>query len=57
MNYKLYKTYSGDWYKIPVDNYETDVVKYRKALRNGDEKTMFKYESGITGWKYEPNIL
>jgi len=56
--YELYKSYTGDWFKIPVDMYEQDVLVYRKALRDGDEKTMIKLESGETGWKYyEPHVL
>ena len=58
MNYKLYKSYSDDWFKIPAETYDRDVNDYRKALTNGDEKVMIRFESGMTGWKYvEQNIL
>lgn len=58
MKYKLYKSYSGDWFKVPYNNAERDIKDYVKALRNGDEKTMIKLETGLTGWKYyEPNAI
>lgn len=58
MNYKLYKSYSGDWFNIPVETYERDVKDYEKALTYGEEKVMIMFESGVTGWKYvEQNVL
>jgi|LakMenEpi03Aug12_release.lakeMendotaPanAssembly.Ray.scaffolds.fasta_scaffold6793787_1 hypothetical protein len=58
MNYIKYKSYSGDWFKIPKDTAERDINDYRKALTHGDEKVMIMFESGMTGWKYDDqNVL
>jgi hypothetical protein len=48
---RLFQSESGDWYKIPVDQYLLDVTAYREAVARADEPTMLKYEEGRTGWR------
>ena len=54
MAMKSFRTYSGDNYLIPAEQYEHEVKEYREALNRGDERTMLKFEGGETGWKYAP---
>ena len=45
---------SGDRYMIDARTYDADMTAYEAALDAGHETTMEAFESGSTGWSYEP---
>ena len=51
MKSKQFKSYSGDLFEIPVDNYNSETAAYQKAVEEGDESAILKFEEGTTGWK------
>lgn len=47
-----FMTESGDTYLIDEDKYEKETNEYIKAVNNGDEETIMKFETAQTGWEY-----
>nr|WP_229650256.1 hypothetical protein [Vibrio splendidus]MCC4882916.1 hypothetical protein [Vibrio splendidus] len=54
MKNKVFLSYSGDMFLIPVEQFEQETKAYCEAIKNGDEETMLKFEEGETGWTYAP---
>ena len=52
---RSFKSYSGDYYLIPAEQYEFETHDYHDALERGDERKMMHYEEGQTGWIYDKN--
>ena len=56
----LFRSYSGDWFDIPAEQYATDAAGYglatQRALSTGDESGMIQYEQGDTGWRYNSSF-
>ena len=50
MKTKPFKSYSGDWYKIPIEQFDIDTAGYKKAVSELNEELMLHYEEGCTGW-------
>lgn len=51
-SFKLFMSESGDWFKIPTKQFESDTAAYRKAVDEGNETIMLHFEIGRTGWIY-----
>ena len=47
-----YKSYSGDKFFIPPDQYKVETWLYQKAVHAGNEDAMLYFEEGHTGWKH-----
>jgi hypothetical protein len=45
---------SGDRYMINANTYDADIAAYETALDAGDDDAIEAFESGSTGWSYEP---
>ena len=52
IHYKLFRSESGDWFRIPPDQYDKEVEEYTNAVQLGDEKKVLHFEEGYTGWRY-----
>jgi hypothetical protein len=48
---RAFQSESGDWYAIPLAQYEADVAAYRQAVEGSDEPSMLKFDEGCTGWR------
>lgn len=52
MQYRTFKSASGDWFAVPADQFDAETKAYRAAVARGDEPEMLRFEEGRTGWQY-----
>lgn len=51
-NHQVFRSYSGDLFYIPNEQFIEEVEKYTSAIKANDDATMLYFEEGWTGWKY-----
>ena len=51
-NHRVFRSYSGDLFYIPDEQYVEEVEKYKAAVKANNEDAMLHFEEGWTGWNY-----